>query len=700
MGTPHKRFYVDITVASAASPHGPWFIHNLKFYCCPLFCCFGSCRDNREGQKYYRVEGHDVKKIHMSEWLSAKPRLALFTRQPNSGDANEGSRRGKKRQRDELEYFPKGTKVRGPSMAAPMAEIIEVNDDETDEEDSDIFTECCDDNGGSGVNDYGASQDRHRPNLADGVGGVSGPEERTGSWRGQSGADRRVLKLKPLDADGVGASDVGAAVSATRHDEHDGLRHARIGKVRAKTEPRRNTTDKEIVVGWFADFTGTKGRPEGGTVAGKSGVNRSPGRPRHSFSSTGSSPVSSVLPRGGSKDGIGGGDDDNTYRSASTTGLIKISPRASCSQEHCQETRSNDSKETGKYVSGEDGDEDVQLVTTHALREDQESDVESTACQKNLLTRSEQKGYSSASELTRPRDISFKADDRSTVAAPAQGVIDAQGPFISRRASRQQLFGSKIIDNHAHAPTVPTIADISNSTVAISASKSSGLPFNLAASSAAVTSSAHPQRAQARMSAREVHDVEGLAVVPPRSKEQAYDTPFTAPVCPQAEASHLLQHLYSDQVKAYRDKASNKRIEPHIKGRADGSGRREEQAKVSPFRSGQIPPSQVRGAELEVDWKPHGKESGGLVGESSNWRVGESRGAGEQQATEDLTEADESSQGSAYGKRNGGGGGWASKLQDWGDGVTLTTIRGVDLPLSHFHRIVDSDGWLTSQVIY
>lgn len=77
----------------------------------------------------------------------------------------------------------------------------------------------------------------------------------------------------------------------------------------------------------------------------------------------------------------------------------------------------------------------------------------------------------------------------------------------------------------------------------------------------------------------------------------------------------------------------------------------------------------------------------------------------EAKAMEDLTGAEHGSpREGGRGAAASSGRGWASRLRDGGgsrgDEATLTTIRGINLRQDHFDRIVDSDGWLTSQVIF
>ncbi|CAN0482670.1 unnamed protein product, partial [Ectocarpus sp. 12 AP-2014] len=104
----------------------------------------------------------------------------------------------------------------------------------------------------------------------------------------------------------------------------------------------------------------------------------------------------------------------------------------------------------------------------------------------------------------------------------------------------------------------------------------------------------------------------------------------------------------------------------------------------------------------EAEWRPPGKASaaaaaagggGGRGGLRSSSRGGK--------VLEDLTGADEVWEDMGDLKSAGvGGGGSASSGAGGGLGdETLRTIRGINLQQDHFERIVDSDGWLTSQVI-
>ncbi|CAM9487116.1 unnamed protein product [Ectocarpus fasciculatus] len=107
----------------------------------------------------------------------------------------------------------------------------------------------------------------------------------------------------------------------------------------------------------------------------------------------------------------------------------------------------------------------------------------------------------------------------------------------------------------------------------------------------------------------------------------------------------------------------------------------------------------------EAEWRPPGKGAaaaaaaaaagggGGRAGLRSSSRGGK--------VLEDLTGADEVWEDMGALKSVGvGGGGSAASVAGGGLGEgTLTTIRGINLQQDHFDRIVDSDGWLTSQII-
>eukprot|EP00752_Nemacystus_decipiens_P014321 g12740.t1 len=93
-----------------------------------------------------------------------------------------------------------------------------------------------------------------------------------------------------------------------------------------------------------------------------------------------------------------------------------------------------------------------------------------------------------------------------------------------------------------------------------------------------------------------------------------------------------------------------------------------------------------------------GSGSGG--GGSSSNRLGRLRSRGEN-VTEDLTGAEDSWQKLEDFEDAGVGRKWSSgdAGRPGGGDATLTTIRGINLQHDHFDRILDSDGWLTSQII-
>lgn len=119
-------------------------------------------------------------------------------------------------------------------------------------------------------------------------------------------------------------------------------------------------------------------------------------------------------------------------------------------------------------------------------------------------------------------------------------------------------------------------------------------------------------------------------------------------------------------------------------------------------------------ADGDEEWRPLCKERKSSPGVGGGVDVADRRrtrssgsgvggGGGAENAMEDLTGAEH---GSPPEEASGGAGdrAWASRLRGGGgsreDETTLTTIRGINLQQDHFDRVVDSDGWLTSQVIF
>ncbi|CAN0045433.1 unnamed protein product [Ectocarpus sp. 4 AP-2014] len=102
----------------------------------------------------------------------------------------------------------------------------------------------------------------------------------------------------------------------------------------------------------------------------------------------------------------------------------------------------------------------------------------------------------------------------------------------------------------------------------------------------------------------------------------------------------------------------------------------------------------------EAEWRPPGKAAAAAAGGGGS-REGLRSSSREGKVLEDLTGADEVWEDMGDVKSAGvGGGGSASSVAGGGLGdETLRTIRGINLQQDHFERIVDSDGWLTSQII-
>ncbi|CAM9518324.1 unnamed protein product [Pylaiella littoralis] len=113
-----------------------------------------------------------------------------------------------------------------------------------------------------------------------------------------------------------------------------------------------------------------------------------------------------------------------------------------------------------------------------------------------------------------------------------------------------------------------------------------------------------------------------------------------------------------------------------------------------------------RGKGVAAAGAARGGPTGGSYGSSGGGRQLGLRSRGK--VTEDLTGADESLQGINSREASWGGAGAGGRCssglpsrssRSMPNDATLTTIRGINLQQDHFDRIVDSDGWLTSQII-
>eukprot|EP00903_Cladosiphon_okamuranus_P006407 g6271.t1 len=123
--------------------------------------------------------------------------------------------------------------------------------------------------------------------------------------------------------------------------------------------------------------------------------------------------------------------------------------------------------------------------------------------------------------------------------------------------------------------------------------------------------------------------------------------------------------------------------------------------------------SRGSGSGISAQTKPAGDGAaflGGVGGSGHGYRLGGGGGSSScnrqrssEKVTEDLTGADDSCQDLEDVEGAGVGGEWSTSVAGGGGGVggdaTLTTIRGINLQRDHFDRILDSDGWLTSQII-
>lgn len=212
---------------------------------------------------------------------------------------------------------------------------------------------------------------------------------------------------------------------------------------------------------------------------------------------------------------------------------------------------------------------------------------------------------------------------------------------------------------------------------------------------------------------------------------------FVGPARPPARALPRLQQRLADfKFAACTAPASESRKRPSARGGGGGGGSGTggrgssssdgdddgDGARVGNRHAVKRPRWKVALGSGDAEWRPRAgtkepAEDFGLHKFAGRTRgsIGSGGGAGGGPTTrkmmEDLTETDGSSQETGVTRSGGGGGGGGvdggggsgraglkSELSAQRDETTITTIRGINLQQDHFDRIVNSDGWLTSQV--
>lgn len=250
------------------------------------------------------------------------------------------------------------------------------------------------------------------------------------------------------------------------------------------------------------------------------------------------------------------------------------------------------------------------------------------------------------------------------------------------------------------------------------------------------------KRREPQLNARQVYDIDDMETetATPLSAERktemkVVDKPFIGPARPpmgfartmlRLLPKHLSQPQSVGQVKRAGEKSRNSRkrgrSSDNVWSGGGSVGRR------SPWGTTPLPRNAPDWGDISgaIGAKATAREVGEGVdrpdaedesGSSGKRRLGEDAGeGGVDTVTEDLTGADGSLQSiagaedsgrSGSGSTSGVGGGdvsggpWMSRLRGRPvDETTLTTIRGINLQQDHFDRIVNSDGWLTSQVCH
>eukprot|EP00904_Undaria_pinnatifida_P007574 jgi/Undpi1/3947/HiC_scaffold_16.g07315.m1 len=681
----------------------------------------------REGQDYYRVEGHDVKKVQAFEWFKAKPKLALFTRQrpprgsgasvasiPPTPDLAGGARGpGKKRRRSGGEQFSEG--ARGWSRsAAKAAEVIEVNDDDSDgggapvtsaglagdRADDDDIIEPNSARGRKGCLSGGAVEDAGTSGV--GGGGGSGTRStRDDGKRGLKRASTEALDEEDGDVCDVDGSSAGAA-NGRGADER--CPDARAGPSRAEAKP------SALGSGYMSKIRNIFGVG----AAEEPNRNNAPDVPRRSCF-----PVHRPLRgqwelSGGNwsecSDPANGGSGSRSHAAGKVT-----RGQQNAAETHDRTSPSHEDLTTGDEGSrpeDDDGDDDVQLVTGHTPGAARRGTVAPPSPVKTTRVNETESGGRANIE----EDCQDTASASAAIPSPTPAPTSSPSPSCASSAATPSSRGLPRV--HSPRPT-PQRSDVidgdsTNTAAAVAAAVISAIALSpdlsfcgdAASSSAGAASSSlrRPRIAQSRSERLEVHAVDDAPTVPPpeegqveKEKEEVTGptrppptgVKFVGPARPPARALPRLQQRLADfKFAAHAVKRPRWKV-------ALGSG----DAEWRP-RAGTKEPAEDFGLHKFAGRTRGSIGSGGGAGGGPTTR----------KMMEDLTETDGSSQETGVTRSGGGGGGGGvdggggsgraglkSELSAQRDETTITTIRGINLQQDHFDRIVNSDGWLTSQ---
>ena len=492
-----------------------------------------------------------MKKVQATEWLTAKPQLALFTRQqplggtgasvisipptPNRAGGGGGGP-GKKRRRAGDALFSESAKGWGPT-AAKAAEVIEVNDDDSDEGGAPANVERGGD--GDGISDVDSWQGRKGYRSGAAVEGA-GAGRSTGGAGGESGSARdaggRGLKRAPeeaLDEDGEEVRTVGeSSVGAAGDREAGGSRTDPARTEPSSSEAGSPSSGSTWSVSLFNLLLGAGPAAEPDQQAVLDA-------PRLSSSPAGRPPSDEWEQYGGSWGEAG--DSANRRGGPRSRAAGTVARHQSAAETHDRKSPSHEDLTTGDEglrAEDDDSDDDVQLVTGHTPGGVGRGGTLASSSPAQTARADEivnDDGRDNIEEMeSRKRDAFSGAGARgSAVATPspaAAPVSSSSSSYTSTAATSSSGILPRV--RSSYAP--PHISDViggdgTNTAAAVTAAIISAVALSAdlsisgsapSSSTGAASSSRYPRAAQSRSEWREVHAVDDTPTAPPLDEGQ------------------------------------------------------------------------------------------------------------------------------------------------------------------------------------
>lgn len=704
--------------------------HDVIFFAFP-----NSIVPCREGSNCYRVEGRILKEIPISEWQNVRPFWALFTRHSYPGyvspqakslpcSASGGGGRatlGRKRRREEngsSGRFGGGgdsSSSGGDRGTVAAAEVIDVDDDDSDTGDADTPPGG---GGGSGARD-GAGD---RPNGS-------------GSWNSSSSASNGCAESPPPDL---------VELAAGTPAQESTARGARGGANSAAASSRQENEEMDIECDLRDDDLAVLGQ-----IASK--ANGSMLDPGASSGSSGKASGDSHSPAGRN---AGNGSVSSNLASGTTPSPRRRQPRV-------HENVRRENRSSHEDLTADKGDDDFRRIVRDDDYDDDDNDVQMVTSNQDCDRRGDGGGGSlavSSSSSSLPPSSCSKTAATPAESGVSTGWISRRRPPDSSPARRDSserddgrscLVSSVYLDSSPREPRntpPPRLCEREVHDIDDDASSSDPSPPSPVTLKGKLHPSgvAKPFIGPARPPEPKTKPLPPRPQPPPIIHQFSDDSSWLKPISRPTSNSHaenrnkLGRRLGGRSSTAGAAGAAASRMSGKG-GSGSGSGGAKnldgqrtitssweamgssssKKASASSARGGGgggASSSSNRSSKQEdEEWTPRGNGAaaagaGGGDGSSSGGGGQRELRSREKKVTEDLTGVDEMWQGIDDWKAYGGAGADERWLSDFAststsrssrsmpNDATLTTIRGINLQQDHFDRIVDSDGWLTSQV--